>query len=314
MKNFVRVGVIEIGGRSIRLLVADCDRSANLKVIRTLATASGLAEMQSVLSEGRERVLERLIGQVKSYQDEIERLNVGKTCVFGTEGLRALPSAEVDWLKGELPNLVVLEPNEEARYSLLVASQVGTPDGGPILALDQGGSSMEIVSGTSGPDKLDVGFEASEPLGSRVLSSEFTRGGCDVERFTATMDAWMTELILPDLVVNTKSVLLGSAPTKLAWLDVRRAQDERYDPKRVHNHQMPMRVLDLFLKAAGESPDRVRRMVDPMRPTSGEFETVVAGLVAIRSVLRKLGVSEFFVCAHGTRHGVAIALARESLK
>ena len=63
-------------------------------------------------------------------------------------------------------------------------------------------------------------------------------------------------------------ILLGSAATKLAWISVRRRDDDRYDPRLVHGTELTVDKIDQLVGIAELKPDFVRQVIDPRRPDS----------------------------------------------
>jgi exopolyphosphatase/guanosine-5'-triphosphate,3'-diphosphate pyrophosphatase len=159
----VRVGAIDCGTNSIRLLVADIDP-------QTLAVTDLLRRMEIVrLGHGVDKTgvlapeaLARTLAMTREYAAQCHELGVHRLRFVATSASRDARNAG-DFVAGvraafhaQLPGLGAVEPevvsgDEEARLSFLGATgdlvARGIP--GPYLVVDIGGGSTELVRGTT---------------------------------------------------------------------------------------------------------------------------------------------------------------------
>ncbi|HEY1050029.1 MAG TPA: hypothetical protein VGE39_09755 [Prosthecobacter sp.] len=309
MKLPVRVGIIEIGSRSLRLLIAEVAAPPHFHVLTTDSKESRLAQTEDL--DEIEESLSRIAAICQKWMGRCVEMGVMNPCLFGTEGLRRLPAESVQDLAAELPGLRVLNADEEAVCSLLAAGY-GLPvaeQNGTIVVIDQGGASLEVAVGEYVDGKLRLKSSKSLPLGTQPLVAMLQEAGGSLGKLKKKLAA---EIELGDLksgLGKARVIIQGSAATKLAWMSVRQQADERYDPRRVQGVRAPAKWIDGLTATAQSDPDRVRRAVDPKNPAGSEYETVMAGLVALRVLLEELGAADFSVGSLGTRHGMAWMLA-----
>jgi exopolyphosphatase/pppGpp-phosphohydrolase len=304
-----RVGVVEIGSRAIRLLVADTQCLNGLTIVATDWAETGL--VAAIGRDSETEVVSRVATIGSAFVDRSRELQAKRICVFGTEALRQISNGSLEQLKASIPEILVLDSQREAECSLLAAAN-GLECSGEVLAIDQGAASMEVAVGDFRDGQLQLKAATSYRLGTQPLVESLAKCGGDLKGFQSMLQRKIKRLRLVSCSAALRPILLGSAATKIAWIRVRKREDDRYNPKLVHGTVMAVDKIDQLIMLAEQSPDFVRSVIDPRNPNSSEYETVMAGLVGLRLVLERFKATEFAVSAFGTRHGMALRLAREN--
>ncbi|MGP3926304.1 Ppx/GppA phosphatase family protein [Streptomyces sp. 8N616] len=167
----MRLGVVDVGSNTVRLVIADGDGWVPLPV-HTAKRRLRLAE--HVDSDGRlaDEAVERLVDAVQAAREEAHRWDVKQTFAFATAILRDAPNRqeilEAVNAGAEAP-LRILSGHTEAELTFLAARRWMGWRAGPLILLDIGGGSLEVAFGRSGlPD-----FAASLPLGAGRLTREY---------------------------------------------------------------------------------------------------------------------------------------------
>jgi hypothetical protein len=168
---------------------------------------------------------------------------------------------------------------------------------------------MEVVVGTledSGPVIHDT---RSYKLGTAELVPMLCSTGSTV-RLRESLERRFSEYRPLYLAPAGRPIILGSAATKLAWLEVRGPDFLRpYDPLMVHGRIMRVSYIDSLAKLADTDLDAARHLIQPNSNDGSEFQRILSGLIAIRAFLERERKNEFIVCCKGTRYGLVWRLA-----
>ena len=312
----VRVGVVEIGSRAVRLLVADISEKAGLQPLLTKAVETQLMESVRRGAESTRQALVRVSDVVSDFRRKMASLNVERSTVFGTQAMREVTSL-VEFR--DLPihaDVKLLDQRTEAQCSL-VAAVMGrsAPPLQSVLVIDQGAGSLELASGECHPSVKMLDFVSLE-LGGDKLLSLLQEGKLSISKFRSRLAPKITEMKIKHGPIE-KVIVQGSVSTKCAWLTVRHDKTEIYNPRRVHGANLRAKNLhDMVSLVETISPAKwadFRANVEPRNPRSMEFDQLIAGVVVLLLLLEHFDKDEFEVSAQGTRHGVAWQLAFPSL-
>jgi exopolyphosphatase/guanosine-5'-triphosphate,3'-diphosphate pyrophosphatase len=294
-----RVGVVDLGTNSTRLLVADVEDGRVDEVVRRLVITR--------LGEGvdaRRRLLPLPIARVRNaltdFRREAESLGAEVTLAVATSAVRDAENGEaflgeIEWSYGFATRL--LSGEEEARLTFRGASSGGGEAATGTLLVDVGGGSTEL--------SLDGAFVAS------------LRAGCvrHTELFLASDPPTHDELescarsvrdLLADLPAGGASRAVGVAGTvtTLAALDLGLRE---YDPERIHGHVVSRAALERQLERLAALRLDERRAVPGLEPERAPV--IVAGLVILREVLARFGVDAVEASERDLLHGAAVEAA-----
>jgi exopolyphosphatase/guanosine-5'-triphosphate,3'-diphosphate pyrophosphatase len=283
----MRVGAIDLGTNSTRLLVADVGDGRVEEVERMLRITR--------LGEGvdqRRRMLPVPIARVRNVLSEFRRLldatGAERTLAIATSAVRDAENGEaflgeVEWSYGFATRL--LSGDEEARLTYRGVT-AGRPLDARTLIVDIGGGSTELIL----PDwhtSLDVGCVRM------------------TERFGDEPDAVgaFVRALLPDVEVSAAVGVAGTV-TALAALDLGLVE---YDPERVHGRVLTAAAIDAQLASLAALPLEERRRVPGLEPERAQV--IVAGAAILREVLRCYQLEAIEVSEHDLLHGAALAAA-----
>src|SRR6188472_1892525 len=143
----MRVGVVDLGTNSTRLLVADVDDGHVEEVERRLTITrlgEGVDERRKLLPLPIARVRNAL----SDYRRELERLGAERTLAVGTSAIRDAENGEaflgeIEWSYGFATRL--LSGDEEGELTRRGVSNGRALDAGT-LVLDVGGGSTELIA------------------------------------------------------------------------------------------------------------------------------------------------------------------------
>jgi exopolyphosphatase / guanosine-5'-triphosphate,3'-diphosphate pyrophosphatase len=283
----MRVGAVDLGTNSTRLLVADVADGHVEEVGRALRITR--------LGEGvdeRRRLLPLPVARVRNvlseFRRELDRLGAERTLAVATSAVRDAENGEaflgeVEWSYGFTTRL--LTGDEEARLTYRGVTAGRTIDPGT-LVVDIGGGSTELIL----PD-----WHESIDMGSVRMTERF---GEDAEAIDSAV-----EDVLPELDVRAAIGVAGTI-TSLAALDLGLVE---YEPERVHGHLLTAAAVDEQLARLSALPLEERRRVPGLEPERAPV--IVAGAAILRAILRRYRLDGIEVSEHDLLHGAALEAA-----
>jgi exopolyphosphatase/guanosine-5'-triphosphate,3'-diphosphate pyrophosphatase len=301
----VRVAVVDIGSNSTRLLIADVDDGrVSERDRRTTVTRLG----EGVDATGRlgEAPQQRVFTTLEGYAEAIERHGVQQRVAVLTSAVRDAANG------GEFAAAVrdrfgldgrTLTGDEEARLTYLGATAGRDPAAGaPVLVIDIGGGSTELVIGAG----RDVRFHVSTQAGvvrhtERHLATDPPRPE-ELEALTADVRG-VLEAAVPAGAggAPAEAIAVAGTATSCAAIDLRL---EPYDPARVEGHVLSLERLGALLSRLSSVPLAERRRIPGLHPDRAP--TIVAGVAILSLVLRHFGLDATRVSEHDILWGAAL--------
>lgn len=161
----MRVAGIDCGTNSIRLLIAEADSSGLRDIVRTMEIVR-LGQGVDKTGEFAPIALERTLAMVEEYGRLCREHGVSSIRFAATSATRDARNRDIflDGVRSRLGiDVQVLSGEEEARTSFAgAASVLGDYTNGPVIAVDLGGGSTEIIlgnmrEGVSAAYSMDIG-------------------------------------------------------------------------------------------------------------------------------------------------------------
>ena len=283
----IRVGAIDLGTNSTRLLVADVEGRHVEEVGRGLRITR--------LGEGvdeRRRLLPAPIARVRNvladFRRELDRLGAARTLAVATSAVRDAENGEaflgeVEWSYGFSTRLLTGDDEARLTYRGVTAGRSLEPEK---LVVDIGGGSTELIL---------ADWNASLDLGCVRMTERF---GEDVGAIGAYVRG-----ITPELDVRGAVGVAGTV-TSIAALDLGLVE---YDPLRVHGHVLTMDAIDEQLARLAGLPLEERRRLPGLEPERAPV--IVAGAAILRELLRRYRLDRIEASEHDLLHGTALAAA-----
>jgi exopolyphosphatase/guanosine-5'-triphosphate,3'-diphosphate pyrophosphatase len=290
-----RVGVVDLGTNSTRLLVADVVDGSVRELERRLTITrlgEGVDERRLLLPTALARVRNTLA----DYRRVLEASRVERTLAVATSAVRDAENGEaflgeVEWSYGFETRL--LSGDEEARLTFAgVATGRALPSG--TLVVDVGGGSTELVL---------ADWHESLDLGCVRLTERFLRSDPPAPSDLAACREHVRAL-LPGETRPTHAVGVAGTVTTLAVLSL--GLDEE-DPALVHGHRLPAAWIDAEVDRLASLSLAELREIRGLHPDRAPV--IVAGAVVVAETLRHFGLGELEVSEHDLLHGAALAAA-----
>jgi exopolyphosphatase/guanosine-5'-triphosphate,3'-diphosphate pyrophosphatase len=312
----MRVGAIDIGSNSIRLLVADVPPAGSLGNLVTVARAGESCRLARGLDQtglvDRE-MAERAASLAGEFVRRARSLGAAHTVAGATAALRrASNGADVAALIGERTGVPVriLSGEEEARlvYQSVLSGLGSVASRNASIVFDLGGGSTEIVSGIG----TQVGRWVSLPFGAVNLTERFIRSNpvsqADMEALEQDVER---NLMRECAYMSATAPLLagvGGTVTVLASLD---RGMKAYDPTMIEGWLIKASRLDELIQRIVASTGEARE--EWLVLGKGRSDIVVAGALVIRQLARRFRSAGLVCSTHGLRYGLARMAATDWL-
>ena len=298
----IRVGAVDMGTNSTRLLVADVD-GADLAEVERLLRITRLGDRVDADGRLSDAGMERVHTVLEGYAARARELGAERVLATATSAVRDADNggeflADVRRRHGFETRL--LSGREEAELTYRgVTSQLAAGPG--TLVCDIGGGSTELVlggpAGVLDATSLDVGCVR---MSERCLRSDPP---------TAAELAELREAVaalLPREITSRTSTLVGVAGTvtTLATIDLGL---DREIPEEIDGHALEAATVEALLGQLAAVPLAERREVRGLMPERAP--TIVAGAAIAAEVLRATGAGRMLVSERDILHGAALAAA-----
>ncbi len=298
----MKVGAVDIGTNSMRLLVASVEgEDVQWQDRRTTVTGLGVG----VDATGRlgEEPIRRTLEVLAAYGDAMQQAGVEACGAIATSATRDAGNREefldrAEEALGVRP--VVVSGEEEAALAFAGA----TPAAGgiaPYVVIDIGGGSTEFVLGEDVPT-----YRTSVEIGSvRLTDRVLKERPAPFEQLAAAEDL-TAELFSHVSLPATPGHVIGVAGTFTSLSAI--SQDlPAYDPGRVHQSTLSVsRIAELVLYLSLLSVEETAAIpsLDPARAP-----VILAGGVIAQEAVRRCGAAGVTVSEHDSLDGIALRLA-----
>ena len=303
-----RVAAIDCGTNSIRLLIAESDRSGGLSDLERRLEIVRLGQGVDATGEFHPDALRRTFAAVDDYAELIKKAEVPveKVHFVATSAARDAKNRDSFFLGieerlGVQPD--VISGETEARLSFMGALSRVTPDGEPVLVMDIGGGSTELITGSAAGELRSA---ISLDIGSVRVTERFLKqnpvADDDLERATTYVDELLAGSGVDFDSIGTWIGVAGTATTLAGvYLEL-----EQYDRERVHGARIPVpAIAELLNRLAGLTVEEIRALPS-MHP--GRADVITGGALVETRVAKRLHVGELIVSESDILDGIALQL------
>ena len=312
-----RVAAIDCGTNSIRLLIADIDRSnggaALADVVREMRVVR-LGQGVDATGELAPEALERTFAAAADYARLIREHGAERTRFVATSASRDARNRDV-FVDG-IRELLGVEPevisgDEEAALSFAGASSVlPILDGHEVLVVDLGGGSTEFVLGTA----LGVTAGKSVDIGCVRLTERHLRNDPPTAEQIAAAEADVDAALASagrDVPLERATAVVGVAGS-VTTITAHALRLPEYSPDAIHGAELP---IEDVRAAAGDllAMTRADRAALPyMHP--GRVDVIGAGGLVWRRILERMGtltggrITSATASEHDILDGIALSI------
>jgi exopolyphosphatase/guanosine-5'-triphosphate,3'-diphosphate pyrophosphatase len=298
-----RLASIDIGSNTILLLVAETAEDGKIFPLkdteRTTRLGRGLASTGRLQPESLKKSLE----VIDRYLKICRRMKVDQVLMVGTSALREADNASdlcraVQCRYGL--TVQILSGEQEARFCYrAVEKEMGRDS--PLLVMDIGGGSTEIIAGKKGR----ISDLHSLNLGAVRLTEAFLRSDpVTEEEFRQMMDHVTRNL--PPLVIGLPKRVVGLGGTITTISAVHRGM-ERIDPSLLHGSALSLEDVRRQVRLY-KGMSHTQRLRIPGLPRE-RADVILAGASILLGAMNLLGFERLIVSCHGLRHGLLYEIA-----
>lgn len=303
-----RVAAIDCGTNSIRLLIAEPDGSGGLNDLQRRLEVVRLGQGVDASGEFHPDALRRTFAAVDEYAELIKKADVpvDKVHFVATSATRDVQNrdsffAGVRERLGVVPD--VISGETEARLSFIGALSRVAPEGEPVLVMDIGGGSTELITGSANGDMKSA---VSLDIGSVRVTERFLKqnpvADDDLERAIAYVDDLLADSGVDFASIGTWIGVAGTVTTLAGvYLEL-----DHYDRERVHGAVIPLPALqDLLHRLAGLTVEQIRALPS-MHP--GRADVITGGALVEARVAARLSVPDLIVSESDILDGIAFGI------
>jgi exopolyphosphatase / guanosine-5'-triphosphate,3'-diphosphate pyrophosphatase len=303
-----RVAAIDCGTNSIRLLIAEPDGSDGLKDLERRLEIVRLGQGVDASGAFHPDALQRTFAAVDEYAKLIKKADVPAERIHfvATSATRDVKNRETFFAGikerlGVLPDVIGGET--EARLSFIGALSRVNPEREPVLVMDIGGGSTELITGSSNGDMQGA---ISLDIGSVRVTERFLKqnpvAADDLERAIRYVDGLLADSGVDFGSIGSWIGVAGTATT-LAGLYL---ELERYDPERVHGSRIPLpAIAELLHRLAAMTVEEIRALPS-MHP--GRADVITGGALVESRIAANLNVDNLLVSESDILDGIALEL------
>jgi len=302
----MRIGVLDIGTNSTRMLIGDV-QGGMLDEVERRTTVTNLGRGVDHTNCLSWEAVGDVCDVVADYRARYQELGVERVIAIATSAVRDASNGEafIAELRERFDlHAQLLTGEEEAHLTYLGATAQRAGDEST-LVFDIGGGSTELVVGTG----TEVGFHTSLQAGTvRHSERHLTTDPPDPHQLE-DLASDVRNLVEDAIATSTgahvgHAIAVAGTPTSLAAVD---QELDPYDPSRVHGYRLGMRAVQRMLSRLASMPLAERLRVPGLHP--GRAPTIVAGTVILVQVMRAFGVEEVEVSERDILHGSALSAA-----
>jgi exopolyphosphatase/guanosine-5'-triphosphate,3'-diphosphate pyrophosphatase len=306
----MRVGVVDIGTNSTRLLIAEVDEQGRISEVDRRSQVTRLGRGVDADARLSETAMHDTWQVVDEYRARMQEVGIDKAVALMTSAVRdatngAAFAESIRDRHGIAP--MVLSGEREARLTFAGAT-TGVEDTGPVLVIDVGGGSTELVIGRAGR----VHFHTSTQLGVVRQGERFLEHDPPTTLELSALENEAQAIIAASMpraldLPSLRGIAVAGTATQSAAIDLGLV---RYDPTRVHGHVLQRSVLHAQLEHLRALPLDERQRVRGVHPDRALV--IVPGLAILLAALDAFRLHEVTVSEHDILLGAAIGLARSN--
>lgn len=295
-----KIGVIDIGSNSMRLLVVEINKNNTFKIIDELKETIRLGMDMSDEGELNEHRMGKAVQALFHFKTLSLSLGAEELIVVATEAVRKASNQKIflEKVKQKLNiNITVLRGEEEAYYNYVGA--INTIDLSNALIMDIGGASTELIWVENRKLKECV----SLPFGAINLTSKFNLSGTlnkDTEdklvnflRNSYSKISWLAN------INNLPLIGTGGTMRNLCKISIKKNE---YPLDITHNYPLESReVIEIYNNVKSRDSEKRKKIKGLSKDRSDIF---LGATAAIKTLIQFCNIGNIYISGSGLREGL----------
>jgi len=296
------IAAIDLGTNTARLLIATHSPYCQILLKRTITRLGGGFTREGGLSG---EAMERSLGALKEFAEEISRHQVARVRAVATSAVRDAPNGELFCERVRVETGIALEVIDGTEEALLTLKGVGSVldvKNCDLVVFDVGGGSTEYTLARDGEPL----FSRSLPIGV-VRLTEGKAGVAQMEEKIGRELALLKGALEGEGMGSrfSKASLVGTAGTATTLAAIQMGMQD-YDYRRVNNFTMGYRDVErIFAQLLPLTPGE-RLQVVGLEP--GREDLIIAGILVVLQSMRVFGFDTLKVSDSGLLEGLILGV------
>ena len=304
----MKIGAIDIGTNSMRLLVAeyiDGKLYNREKFVNTTRIGQGV-DSEGYISE---EAIERNIKALKEFSDIANEKGCEYIYCIGTSALRDSKNGNefIDLAKAETNvDVDIISGEEESNLGFIGVLQ-GLDDTNNILVLDIGGGSTEFILG----DEFGIKYAKSENVGALRMTEKFLATDPICENEFEDMSNFIEETISDTINIlkekNIRQIVgIGGTITSVSAIN---QELETYSMEKIHGSKVNEKELDNILQNLKKMTLNDKKNIKGLQPKRADI--ITAGVRILNIIMKKLEKENIIVSEYDNLEGLICQKARK---
>jgi exopolyphosphatase/guanosine-5'-triphosphate,3'-diphosphate pyrophosphatase len=286
-------------------------------VIKSTGDLSNLGKESDNLGNLSENSINRVTNIAERYKKIAEENNAENLYLIATEVVRQAPNKnQLVTSLADIGSLNILSPQEEALCVFIASTasfRVKLNNNRPILVIDQGGGSTELVLGRLHEGTHIVEGIALASLGTATLARMFLDYNYLSDGFSAVQKYVQTTLKgMPPLGNSAESSpKIAIAHGSAIMIFTRGIFREKYgyEPRlnELHGKMVKSALIDRRVQETIPGLKGIRKsdLGDELKPDS-ELVTLMSGILTYNEIAKQYNINEFVISREGLRYGALL--------
>jgi exopolyphosphatase/guanosine-5'-triphosphate,3'-diphosphate pyrophosphatase len=303
-----RLGAIDVGSNSVRLLVAEYDAASGLTVIDELKDQPRLAAGLAKTGCLNDAAMDRAIQTLGRMREVCQRRKVRRIAAVATAAVREAENGPwfVRRVRQELDiPLRIIDAETEAALSYRSVAHHFPLAGERALVADIGGGSLELIGAVDGLVEQTL----SLPLGAVRLTELHLTGDRTIQRELARLRKYIRRQLKRAISSRewAAAAVIGSGGTFTTLARVTRARRGQAPGDTVHGVTVETAEVERLLDWLASRTPEQRRQVPGLNPARADI--ILAGLAVTAELLDWVRTRSITVSAFGLREGLLLEMS-----